>query len=176
MKNSKSSGKVLALAAPYDRLSGEGALVGSIFGVATIDVLSGVVADFLTHGVVALKKVGSQAWVVGDLIYWDNSAKQATKTSTSNTLIGQCTKAVGSGAGEVVGDVKLIPLGDSDPGNLSRAANVPAIGVTTNLVGVDGTGSNAAPLVGTENRLDVIEAKVDAVIAALVAANLMAAP
>lgn len=56
------------------------------------------------------------------------------------------------------------------------AGNVAAIGSTTDLVGVDGTGSNAAPLVETEGRLDVIEAKVDELIAALVAAGLMDAP
>jgi predicted RNase H-like nuclease len=54
------------------------------------------------------------------------------------------------------------------------AAHVAALGATSNLVGVDGTGSNAAPLVGTEARLDAIEAKVDALLAALVAAGLMA--
>lgn len=55
-----------------------------------------------------------------------------------------------------------------------QAATVAAFGATANLVGVDGTGSNAAPLVGTESRLDAIEAKINAVIAALKAAGLMA--
>lgn len=54
-----------------------------------------------------------------------------------------------------------------------QAASVSPIGVTANLVGVDGTGSNAAPLVETEGRLDALEAKVDALIAALKAAGLM---
>lgn len=54
-----------------------------------------------------------------------------------------------------------------------QAAEVLAIGPTVDLVGVDGTGSNAAPLVETEARLDAIEAKIDAVIAALKAAGLM---
>lgn len=61
-----------------------------------------------------------------------------------------------------------------ESGANAQAAAVAAIGATSNLVGVDGTGSNAAPLVGTEARLDAIEAKVDAVIAALKAASLMA--
>lgn len=61
-----------------------------------------------------------------------------------------------------------------ESGANAKAAAVAAIGATSNLVGVDGTGSNAAPLVGTEARLDAIEAKVDAVIAALKAAGLMA--
>jgi hypothetical protein len=61
-----------------------------------------------------------------------------------------------------------------EAGANGQAAAVAAIGATSDLVGVDGTGSNAAPLVGTESRLDAIEAKVDAVIAALKAAGLMA--
>lgn len=60
----------------------------------------------------------------------------------------------------------------SSPGKIyhsraSKPSSVSLIGTTTNLVGVDGTGSNAAPLVETEARLDVIEAKLDELIAAL---------
>ena len=55
-----------------------------------------------------------------------------------------------------------------------QAASVPLIGTTTNLTGVNGSGNNAAPLAGTESRLDVLESKVDAVITALKNANLMA--
>ena len=61
-----------------------------------------------------------------------------------------------------------------DASGNSVAAAVAALGTTTNLVGVDGVGSNAAPLVETEARLDAIEAKVDALIAALKTAGLMA--
>jgi len=60
-----------------------------------------------------------------------------------------------------------------DTGANGKAASVAAIGTTTNLVGVNGVGSNAAPLVETELRLDAIESKIDAVIAALKAAGLM---
>lgn len=53
------------------------------------------------------------------------------------------------------------------------ADSVDPIGTTTDLVGVDGTGSNAAPLVETEDRLDAIEAKVDEIISALKSAKVM---
>jgi len=56
----------------------------------------------------------------------------------------------------------------------SQGAAVANIGVTSNLVGVDGTGSNAAPLVGTEARLDAIEAKVDALLGSLRTAGIIA--
>jgi hypothetical protein len=54
-----------------------------------------------------------------------------------------------------------------------QVSPVDAIGVVSALVGVDGTGDNAAPLVGTESRLDVLEAKVDELIAELKSAGLM---
>jgi predicted RecA/RadA family phage recombinase len=58
-------------------------------------------------GVWDCAKVGSQAWNEGDIIYWDNSAKVFTKTSTSNFRAGFAVLAVGSGAGETVGRVRL---------------------------------------------------------------------
>lgn len=54
-----------------------------------------------------------------------------------------------------------------------EAAVVEAIS-SSNLVGVDGTGSNAAPLAGTETRLDALETKVNAILTSLKAAGLMA--
>lgn len=107
MKNFVQKGQNLTLPAPYDRLSGQGALIGSIFGVASVDVLNGVDAAFVTEGVFDLTKAASQAWTVGVKVYWDNTAKACTTTASGNTLIGVATKAVGSGAGETIGRVKL---------------------------------------------------------------------
>lgn len=63
-----------------------------------------------------------------------------------------------------------------DLGGNPQAASVAAIGSTSDLVGTDGSGGagDAAPLAGTESRLDAVEAKIDAVIAALKSAGLMA--
>jgi len=58
-------------------------------------------------GVFDLKKVGSQAWAAGDKIYWDNTAKETTKTATANTLIGVAVEAVANGAADIVGRVRL---------------------------------------------------------------------
>ena len=107
MKNYVQPGNTITLTAPYDVASGDGLLVGAIFGVATGAAVSGDPIEAALVGVFDLTKVGSQAWAVGDKIYWDNTAKQATKTATSNTLIGVATEAVGNGAGETVGRVRL---------------------------------------------------------------------
>ena len=55
----------------------------------------------------------------------------------------------------------------------SPADAVAELGATTDLVGVDGTGSNAAPVVETEARLDAIEAKLDELIGSLKASGQM---
>lgn len=93
MKNFIQEGDILNLPAPYAVSSGDGALIGSIFGVATVTLANGVSGSFAREGVFALKKTSAQAWTVGAKIYWDNTAKECTTTSTSNTLIGTAVEA-----------------------------------------------------------------------------------
>ena len=57
--------------------------------------------------IIDINKVGSQAWAVGDKVYWDNTNKRTTKTATDNTLIGVALGAVGSGADDTTGRVRL---------------------------------------------------------------------
>lgn len=66
---------------------------------------------------------------------------------------------------------ELIAAIDSQgSGPASHVGNI----TSSDLVGVDGTGSNAAPLAGTETRLDALEAKVNEILAALQASGQMA--
>ncbi|MCE6949760.1 DUF2190 family protein [Cereibacter sphaeroides] len=107
MKTYVQPGNTITLTAPYAVASGDGMLVGSIFGVAAGSAAIGESVEAALVGVYELKKLGSQAWAVGDRIYWDNAARQTTKVITSNTLIGVATEAVAGGAGDVVGRVRL---------------------------------------------------------------------
>ena len=107
MRNFVQLGAIIGVAAPYAVASGAGALVGTLFGVAATDAASGASVELHTEGVFDLVKVGSQAWTVGAAIYWDDTNKRCTTVSTSNTLIGKAVAAVGSGAGETVGRVRL---------------------------------------------------------------------
>jgi predicted RecA/RadA family phage recombinase len=52
-------------------------------------------------------KVGSQAWSVGEAVYWDDTNAEFTTVSTNNRLAGWATAAVGSGATEETGTVYL---------------------------------------------------------------------
>ena len=107
MKNYVQPGNTLTLTAPYAVTSGDGLLVGSIFGVASVDAaLNDPVQTALT-GVFDLTKVGSQAWTVGAKVYWDDTNKRTTSVATSNTLIGVATETVAGGAGDTIGRVRL---------------------------------------------------------------------
>jgi predicted RecA/RadA family phage recombinase len=106
-RNFVQPGTTLTLAAPYAVSSGDGLLVGAIFGVASGDADTGDSVEATLVGVFDLKKVASQAWAVGDKVYWDNTAKAATKTSSGNTLIGVAVATVGGTASETIGRVRL---------------------------------------------------------------------
>ena len=83
-------GKVLELTAPRTHLSGTGAIVGSIFGVAINDYTSGDTScPYAVTGVWDLAKDGS-SFSPGDNVYWDNSGHTVTSTPGSNLLIGVC--------------------------------------------------------------------------------------
>ena len=96
MKNFLQDGDVLTVTAPYDVDSGDGCLVGSLFGVAAFDADSAGMVEIVTEGVFNLAKTTSQAWTVGQKMYWDDSGKKVTSTSSSNKLIGVATKVAGS--------------------------------------------------------------------------------
>jgi predicted RecA/RadA family phage recombinase len=107
MKNYVQSGKTITLTAPYAVSAGGGALVGAIFGVAANDVASGADGEFDLVGVFDLTREtgASTGWTVGALIYWDNTNKRVTKTSTSNKLIGVAAAAAADG--DATGRVRL---------------------------------------------------------------------
>ncbi len=107
MKTYVQPGNTITLTAPYDVTSGDGLLVGAIFGIASGDALTGAEVEVVTTGVFDLTKAVSQAWAVGDKVYWDNTNRVATKTATANTLIGVAVLAVGGTASETTGRVRL---------------------------------------------------------------------
>ncbi|WP_299364982.1 DUF2190 family protein [uncultured Paracoccus sp.] len=107
MKNYVQPGNTITLTAPYVVASGDGLLVGSIFGVAAGDAASGATVEAALNGVFDFTKIGSQAWTVGAKIYWDDTNKRCTTVATDNTLIGVAVEAVAGGAGDTIGRVRL---------------------------------------------------------------------
>lgn len=107
MRNFIQAGNTITVPAPYALTSGQGAKAGQIFGVATNDAaLAADVALDLT-GVFELVKIGSQAWTVGALVYWDDANRRCTTVATANLLIGVAVAAVAGAAGNTTGRVRL---------------------------------------------------------------------
>ncbi|MFC6688651.1 DUF2190 family protein [Jhaorihella thermophila] len=107
MKNYIAAGTTLTITAAADITSGEGVLVGALFGVAVTDIATGEAGEIALTGVYELPKAPSQAWTQGGRVYWDDTAKQCTTAATGNTLIGAAVRAVGGGASETIGTVRL---------------------------------------------------------------------
>ena len=107
MKNYVQPGNTITLTAPYAVVSGDGLLVGSIFGIASRTAALGESVETALTGVFDITKIGSQGWTAGARIYWDDTNTRATNVATSNTLIGVATEAVAGGAGDTIGRVRL---------------------------------------------------------------------
>ena len=99
MKNYIQPGDVVTVVAPANVASGDGVLVGTLFGVAAFSVLSGEQAEIKTRGVFELPKTSAQAWAAGAAIYWDNTNKVCTTSATDNTLIGKALSAAANPSG-----------------------------------------------------------------------------
>jgi predicted RecA/RadA family phage recombinase len=89
MKNFISSGDIVTIPAPAAVSSGDGVLVGTLFGVAVTDADSGANVAIKTTGVFTLPKTSAQAWTVGAAIYWDGDECTTADGSGANTLIGK---------------------------------------------------------------------------------------
>lgn len=106
MKNYIQDGGSITLTAPYDVLSGGGVLVGKIFGIAVGGAAVGDPVTIKRGGVVEHAKTEAQAWTVGALVYWNDTAKELTTTASGNTLVGAAVQAAAnpSTAGNVLLD------------------------------------------------------------------------
>lgn len=97
MKTKFSEGSIIDVTAPSGgTTSGVGVLIGAMFGIAVTTNLVGDTVSIHTGGVfdhVAEGAGSGQAFIPGDLVYWDNTAKRMTKTTTSNTKVGYAVAA-----------------------------------------------------------------------------------
>lgn len=95
--NYVSEGNVVELTMPEDRTSGQGVLVGSIFGVVLVNALSGVATNVARIGTFSINKLVTDVVAQGVKLYWDNTNKRITVTSTANTFAGHAGAAAGNG-------------------------------------------------------------------------------
>lgn len=77
MKNFIQQGVNLTLFAPYAVSSGDGCLIGDLFGVAAGHAAQDDEVDLVTQGVFRLPKTAALAVVTGDPLYWHDGTPPA---------------------------------------------------------------------------------------------------
>ncbi|MBE7413847.1 MAG: DUF2190 family protein [Deltaproteobacteria bacterium] len=137
MKNYKETGERIQYANSSGSTitSGTAVLVGSRLGVATGDIANNTTGILAMNGVFNLPKLSTDVVTQGAKLYWDDTNKRLTLTSTSNTFAGYAHKAAGNGVTTV--DI-VISMSDAmsatdaasttiaDAGGFTAAGNVEA--------------------------------------------------
>jgi predicted RecA/RadA family phage recombinase len=92
MQNYLGDGDVLSLpSAPASLVSGQGLLIGAMFGVVLASVAQGQPFMLWLKGTYQLPKNASEVWTVGEGLYWDNTGLELTTVSAGNTRVGIAT-------------------------------------------------------------------------------------
>ena len=93
MKTYIQPGNSLAFTVPYASgvTSGQGVLVGALFGIAAVDGAQNAVIECQTVGVFDINKEPALAISAGARVFWDNTNRRITTTATSNYQVGIAT-------------------------------------------------------------------------------------
>ena len=90
--------------------SGQGVLIGTLFGIAQYDAVEGAELEILTEGVVEIAKTSALQIDVGDRLFWDATNKVVNKTATAQVCVGIAVSAAANPSGTV-----RIKLGANTP-------------------------------------------------------------
>ena len=89
MKNGVEKGDSFPFTAPYALTSGQGVLIGVLFGVAFADYANGATnCRAACAGRFDMTKEPSLVITAGARVFWDNTNRCVTTTATSNVCIG----------------------------------------------------------------------------------------
>ena len=99
MKTFIQNGNVISVTAPAGGVtSGQGLLVGSLFGIASRDAQEGESMEIATAGVYELTKDAATVISHGDRVAWDDTAREIALPGVGLYPVGIATLAAGDGA------------------------------------------------------------------------------
>ena len=102
MKNHTQKGDVITVPAPAGGItSGEGMIIGNIFGIAAYTAADGDPVELGTTGVYQLPKATTAVLTVGARVAWDNTAKNINVPGTGRFPVGIATEGAGNGTTSV---------------------------------------------------------------------------
>ncbi len=98
MKNFVQKGDMVTVVAPAGGVtSGDGVLIGTLFGVAVRDAAAGENVDIAVSGVFDLPKVAAQTHAVGEAVGWDPATDEVNDTIAGAVIeIGKVLVAAGA--------------------------------------------------------------------------------
>ena len=105
MKTYLGPGERIAYANSAAVSSGDVVLSGVTVLVACGAFAANETGSYLLDGAHTLAKATGQTWTVGAQLYWDNTNKNFTTTSSGNTAAGKALAAAASG--DTTGKVKI---------------------------------------------------------------------
>lgn len=98
MQNFIQNGHVITVTTPAGgTTSGEGLIVGNIFGIAAYSAAEGDPLELATTGVYQLPKASATVLTVGARVAWDNTAKNINVSGAGRFPVGVATEAAGNG-------------------------------------------------------------------------------
>lgn len=99
MKNFVQPGNTVTVDAPTGgAASGDGVLIGSLFGVAAYTAPENSPLEIVTEGVFDLPKMTGETFVQGAKVYWNAAEKKGTSTVSSNSWVGVALQAANTTA------------------------------------------------------------------------------
>jgi predicted RecA/RadA family phage recombinase len=137
--------------------SGDVVVIGSRIGIAKGDIEATTgTGELALEGVFELDKTTSQAWSIGEALFWVTGTSKLSTVGTGNVFAGHCFEAAGSSA--TTGKVKLA----APPKQTTVIA-----ALAGSLTGtVDGTLADVAAITDINLQLKELQSKLNAVIAA----------
>ena len=102
----KYDGRVIPFYCTGEVVVGDVVPIGvSMVGIAVQSGLTGEKISLEIEKVWAIKAKDTDVITVGDVVYWDDTAKEMTKVDTDNTYAGRALSSKGTSAGTI--DVKI---------------------------------------------------------------------
>ena len=103
MKNFVQEGDVVTVATPVGGVSsGDGLLIGALFGVSAADAAAGDPVALATVGVFSLPKASAAAFTQGAPVSWDGTAKECVAAASGKYPVGVAVEPAGARTATVI--------------------------------------------------------------------------
>jgi predicted RecA/RadA family phage recombinase len=108
MENFVHPGEVITAIAPAGGVtSGDGVLIGAMFGVAGYTATAGAEVELRVEGVFTFAKTAGDNITAGARVFWDDTTKEITTTAAGNLRVGWATQTKAPATTTI--NVRLVP-------------------------------------------------------------------